>query len=185
MMLESVQRWLDVHCEGREDIAGAVVVHQAVAGGEYEPAARYPADGVMHAALTNVAREAVRRGSSLVMVPAVVQPDAGYTRVVALPVKVDTRVAGAVALAVRSADAAVAKRLLEDVERVSSSLAAALSSKGARAGSPADNGCLNLLNVVAGEAGLDDSALRLANRIAQDFQFDRVSVSLLLSLIHI
>ena len=190
MILESVQRWLNAHCLGREDIVGAVVVRQGAAGGEPELAARYPvavaeaggAASSLHAALSNVAREALRRGSAFIMVPAVVQKDADYARVAALPVGGESGAVGAMAIAVRSQDPAVAKRILDEVERVSMSLAASLAPSVAKSpvlSARAGGEHLKLLNMLSANEGLRECAPKLANRIAEDAKFDRVSISLM------
>ena len=194
MILEAVQRWLNAHCLGREDIVGAVVVRQGAAGNEPEMVARYPvaagagaegAEGAassLHASLTNVAREALRRGSSLNMVPAVVPKGVSYARVAALPVRGESSVVGAVAIAVRSQDAAVAKRILDEIERVTMSLAASLAPGVAKSpvlSTHAGGAHLKLLNMVAVNEGLRECASKLANQIAEDAKFDRVSISLM------
>lgn len=196
MILEAVQRWLTAHCQGRGDIVGAVVVRHAAAAanaasgavakeGDAEMVARYPVDSPppsLHGSLTNVAREALRRGSSFIMVPAVVQKDADYARVAALPVRGESAVVGAVAIAVRSQDAAVAKRILDEVERLTLSLAASLAPSTAKAPpatARAGGEPVNLLNLVAANGGLRDCASKLATQIAADGRFDRVSISLM------
>ena len=122
MKSDAVKRWLQAHCERLEEVAGGVVLWQPQAG-DFQMAAEWPGQGPLSAGLTGVAKEAVKRAKSLVLVPAVVQKDAAHARVIAAPVRtVEGVVIGAVALAVRPQDADVAKRLLESLEGVCPSL---------------------------------------------------------------
>ena len=127
MSMDALQRWLNEHCAARTDVCAGVVV-RADANGGYALHAGFP-EGLAPAtqtALTNIARETVKRGGPVMLVPAAVQADAGYTRVVASPVRTGATILGAVALAVRSPDAAVARRLQDELERMGAPLAAAM-----------------------------------------------------------
>ena len=184
MKIDAVQRWLQAHCERLDEVAGGVIVSQSLIG-NFQTVAEWPAEGngkgqgPLAASLATVAQEAVRRGKSLVLVPAVVQKDAEHARAIAVPLLFEARVVGAVALAVRSPDPAVAKRLTEDLERVSASLAASVT-EGA-AGAPAEDSgkLLQIQQMVADADTLPVAALKLANHLASAYSFDRVSVGLI------
>lgn len=175
-MKDTLQRWLQAHCERSEDVAGGVVLARTAAG-DLQGVAQWPAlpaAAQLATGLTTVARESVRRGRSLVLVPAVVQKDAGHARVVALPLRVDELIVGAVALAVRSSDAAVADALLQGLEHVAPSLAQGLTSPDEAGGVP--EALRKLQDLVASSEHLHTAALKLANSVAQEYSFDRVSV---------
>ena len=126
MKSETVQHWLQTHCEHLDEVAGGVVLSQPHAG-VYQAVAEWPLQSPLTSSLTSVAKEALKRAKSMVLVPAVVQKDAEHARVIATPVHaMDGAVIGAVVLAVRSQDAEVAKRLLDNLEGVCPSLAASL-----------------------------------------------------------
>lgn len=175
-MKDTLQRWLQAHCERSEDVAGGVVLARTPAG-ELQGVAQWPAlpaSAQLATGLATVARESVRRGRSLTLVPAVVQKDAGHARVVALPLRADELVVGAVALAVRSSDTAVANALLQGLELSAPSLAQALSAPDDAGGIP--HALHKLQDLVASAEHLHAAALKLANYVAQEYSFDRVSV---------
>lgn len=179
MKVDSVQRWLEAHCQRADEVAGGVVL-SLDASGDFPMAADWPQAGPLSAGLTTVAREAVRRGKSLVLVPAVVQKDAGHARVVALPLRSGDKVVGAAALAVRSNDPAVAKALLEELERVSPAIAEGLSAPALLpVAAGVDNTLLKLQDIVAGAQSLPAATLALVNHLANAYQFDRVSVGMI------
>lgn len=178
MKLDTVQRWLQAHCERSNDVAGGVILERTAAG-DLRGAAHWPvspATDALTTGLSTVAREAVRRGRSLTLVPAVVQTDAGHARVVALPLRVGEMIVGAAALAVRSSDAAVADALLQGLEHAAPSLAQALSAQDDAGAGGDSNVLLKLHDMVAGAENLRAAALKLANHLAQEYGFDRVSV---------
>ena len=179
MNFESVQRWLAGHCESQPEVAGGIVLwqqHEVV----HQTVAEFPLPGAYTAGLVSVAKEAARRAKSLVLVPAVVQKDAGHARVIAAPVRtVDGLTIGAVALAVKSSNPDVAKKLLEDLERVSVSLAATLAALSADAPAMASDRLLKLQEIIVGDERLSGAALKLANHLASEFHFDRVAVSVI------
>ncbi len=184
MKSDAVQRWLQAHCERQDDIAGGVVLSQSAVG-EAVMVADWPRAGPLSAGLTTVAREAVRRGKPLVLVPAVVQKDAGHARVVAVPLRIAERIVGAASLAVRSNDAAVAKGLLEALEGLAPSLAEGLagsmaaSARGEAARAISAGEQKDLQDEVAGAQSLPAAALKLANHLAGAHQFERVSVGII------
>ena len=178
MRRESIQRWLQAHCEGSSEVAGAVVLKQTVSG-DLDMIAEWPASGALSSGLGTVAKEAVRRVKPLTLVPAVVQKDASHARVIALPLLDADKVVGAAALAVRSGDAAVAQSLLDDLARAAPSLAQGLVEPAAHAVAAVDDAPWTLQDLVAGAASLPAAALKLANHLAQAHQFDRVGVGLI------
>lgn len=187
MKIDAVQRWLQAHCERLDDVAGGVVLSQNAAG-EMVVAADWPQAGPLSAGLTTVAREAARRGKSLVLVPAVVQKDAGHARVVAVPLHSAERIVGAASLAVRTSDASVAKRLLDELESMAPTLADGLTAPAASAPMVAGAASAHaiaideqkiLQDLVAQAQHLPEAALKLANRLAGTYQFDRVSVGII------
>ena len=176
MNVDAVQRWLNEHCAARTDVCAGVVVRSDT-NGEYAPCAGFP-EGLAPAtqtALMNIAREAAKRGSPVMLVPAAVQADAGYTRVVASPVRTGAMILGAVALAVRSPDAAVAKRLQDELERMGVPLAAAMTTPKASASSVSAD-MMQCQEWVASAVDLTAAALKLAEHAVQAGRFDRVSV---------
>ncbi len=179
MKQDAVQRWLQAHCERLDEVAGGVVLTQDPAG-ELVVAADWPQAGPLSAGLATVAREAARRGKSLVLVPAVVQKDAGHARVVALPLRRADRIVGAASLAVRSSDAAVAKNLLEELEGVASTLADGLAAPAAGAAArTVDFAALkDIQDMVVAARNLPEAALKLANHLAEAYRFDRVGVGI-------
>ena len=178
MKADAVQRWLEGHCQRQGEVAGGVVLSQN-ATGESLLIADWPQAGPLSAGLTTVAREAVRRAKSLVLVPAVVQQEAGHARVVAVPLRSGDKIVGAAALAVRSNDPNVAKAILEELERVGSSLAELPSAQAADTQAIAPEKLLKLQEIIADGADLPTAALKLANHLAREYQFDRVSVGLI------
>ena len=179
MTSDPVQRWLQAHCERLDEVAGGVALWQPQEG-VFQAVAEWPALGPLTAGLTGVAKEAVKRAKSLVLVPAVVQKDAGHARVIAVPVRSSADVViGAVALAVRSQDPDVAKRLLEDLERVSPSLAEAFIALGAGAPTGMSEKLLKIQGLLLSSESLPAVALQLANYLSSVFQFDRVSVGVI------
>lgn len=178
MRRDSLQRWLQGHCEGSAEVAGGVVLGTTPAG-ELDMVAEWPESGTLGVGLATVAKEAARRVKSLTLVPAVVQKDASHARVVALPLRVNEKIVGAAALAVRSSDAAVAKTLLDDLERVAPSIAQDLAQPVAEASSATDELRVRLQDIVVGAQTLPQAALNLVNHLAQAHQFDRVSVGLI------
>ena len=179
MKSESVQRWLQAHCERLDEVAGGVVMWQSPSG-ELQTAAEWPAvsaTGALTAGLVSVAKECVKRAKSLVLVPAVVQKDAGHARVIAAPVRsAEGAVIGAVALAVRSQDADVAKRLLENLESVCPSLAASLVVAAPDSSAVVSDKFVKIQQLIVSGESLSAAALTLANHLASVLQFDRVSV---------
>ena len=132
--------------------------------------------GPLSVSLTTVAKEASRRVKPLVLVPAVVQKDAGHARVIAVPLQVRGRLIGAAALAVRSPDPAVAKGLLDELEQLAPALAEGLVTTLSDA--PV-NRYLELQELVATAQDLRGAALKIANQLAREYQFDRVSVGVI------
>ena len=178
MKNDAVQRWLAAYCERLDEVAGGVVVSQSKLG-DFERIAEWPAAGPLGASLATVAQEAARRAKSLALVPAVVQKDAGHARVVAVPLWFEERIAGAVALAVRPPDPAVAKRLTEDLERVRASLTAALAQEGTAAPAAVSDQWLKMQQLIVEGETLPAAALKLANHLAGTYHYDRVSVGLI------
>ncbi len=181
MKIDAVQRWLEAHCGRLDEVAGGVVVSQSMAG-NFQNAAEWPTSGPLGASLATVAQEAARRAKSLALVPAVVQKDAGHARVIAVPLRFEERIVGAVALAVRPQDPAVAKRLTEDLESQSASLAAALAEGAADApdtNAKVSDKLLKIQQIVVDGESLPAAALKLANHLASTYHFDRVSVGLI------
>ena len=179
MKSDSVQRWLQAHCERLDEVAGGVVLWQPQEG-VFQGVAEWPALGPLTTGLTGVAKEAVRRAKSLVLVPAVVQKDAGHARVIAVPVRsAEGVMIGAAALAVRSQDPDVAKRLLEDLERVNPSLAESLAALAQGSPPAMSDKLLKIQGFILTDESLPVAALKLANHLASVFQFDRVSVGVI------
>lgn len=183
MKSESVQRWLQAHCDRLDDVAGGIVLSQPKTG-DFQVVAEWPAVGAaagsLTAGLTGIAKEAIRRANSLVLVPAVVQKNAEHARVIATPVRaVNGEVIGAVALAVRSKDAEVAKRLLAALEGVCPSLAASLVIAAPESAVIASEKHHKIQELIVSGVSLPAAALKLANHLAQVYQFDRVSVGVI------
>ena len=179
MKSDAVKRWLQAHCERLDEVAGGVVLWQPQTG-DFQMAAEWPAQGPLTAGLTGVAKEAVKRAKSLVLVPAVVHKDAAHARVIAAPVRtVEGVVIGAVALAVRPQDADVAKRLLETLEGVCPSLAASLLAGALDAPTIVSEKLHQIQELIVSGESLPAAALQLANHLASVFQFDRVSVGVI------
>lgn len=176
MNIDAIQRWLNEHCSGRADICAAVVV-RIETDTELAPCAGFPdtTAPATAAALVNVAREAIKRGSPLTLVPAVVQKDAGYTRMVAVPVRGGDTILGAAALAVRPSDGAVAKRLQEELERVSPALAVSMQAPPAPA-REAPSSLMQCQDLVAGAESFDVAARKIADFAVREGRFERVSV---------
>jgi Barrel-sandwich domain of CusB or HlyD membrane-fusion/GAF domain len=177
MNADAVQRWLEGHCQRQDDVAGGVVLSQNAAG-ELQLVADWPQAGPLSAGLTTVAREAVRRAKSLVLVPAVVQKEAGHARVVAVPLRRADLIVGAAALAVRSNDPNVAKVILEELERVAVSLAELPAAQAADTQVIVPQNLLKLQAIVADAENLPAAAQKLVNHLAREYQFDRVSAGL-------
>lgn len=175
---DSLQRWLQAQCEGSTEVAGGVVL-KSTPTGELDLVAEWPPSGPLGAGLATVAKEAARRVKSLTLVPAVVQKDAGHARVVALPLHLDEKVVGAAALAVRSHDAAVAKTLLDTLERVAPSIAQILVEPRTAGAGAATGKQAALQDIVIGAQTLQVAALKLANYLTRTHQFDRVSVGVM------
>ncbi len=180
MKVDAVQRWLTAHCEGLDEVAGGVVVSQSLIG-NFQTVAAWPEQGKapLGASLATVAQEAVRRAKPLALVPAVVHKDAEHARVIAVPLQFEGRVMGAVALALRSQDPAVATRLSDDLQRMNVSLAAAMAEGDAGAPAAGDEILLRIQRIVAEGETLPAAALKLANHLAGAYHFDRVSVGLI------
>ena len=177
MIIDTVQRWLQAHCERLDEVAGGVVLSRDSAG-ELRMVAEWPQGGPLSAGLMTVAKEAMRRGKPLVLVPAVVQKDAGHARVVAAPLHAADHPVGATALAVRSGDPAVAKVLLDELVQLSPSLVDGLAAPPAAKPVVADRQ-LPLQDMVAATPGLREAALKIANHLAQAHRFDRVGVGVI------
>ncbi|HTD89769.1 MAG TPA: biotin/lipoyl-binding protein, partial [Burkholderiales bacterium] len=178
MKIDSVQRWLEAHCERLNEVAGGVVCSQAQ-NGELQLVAEWPASGSLGASLVPVAKEAARRAKSLVLVPAVVQKDAGHSRAIAVPLRLGDKICGAAVLAVRSHDPAVAKILLEELERVCPSLAESMTTQDASASANISDKFLKIQEIILNGEDLPAAASKLANQLASGYNFDRVGVGVI------
>jgi hypothetical protein len=111
----SLQRWLQLQCESASEVSAGVVVLAKTGDEAAEAVAEWPAASALAPSLTSAAKAAVKRDRMVVVAPAVTQVDAPHNRVISLPVHAGEATLGAIALAVRVADAAGLELLLKQL----------------------------------------------------------------------
>ncbi len=175
--LPDLQRWLQAHCEGSDRVSGGLVVLAPAGPSEALPAAEWPADGSMTAALAAVAQAALQRSRRVAVAPTVVAPDAAHNRVIALPLRAGERTLGAVALAVNAEDGKAVEAMFGELEQAGLAIVERLDRPLA-----IDNGSdaarvLHLQDTLLRHAGLAEGALALTGDLAPMLGCERVALA--------
>ncbi len=103
---QSLQRWLQLHCESCTDVVGGMVAF--VQNGTDDPyvVAEWPRSDALSNTLKSTAQAAMKRDRLVVVTPVIAHQETGYNRVIALPLISGQAAVGAVSLAVRVLDSA-------------------------------------------------------------------------------
>ncbi|MBL8398024.1 MAG: HlyD family efflux transporter periplasmic adaptor subunit [Candidatus Accumulibacter sp.] len=175
-----VQRWLADYCE-RSTIASCGVVVGLAAGtgaDKIEVLVEWPVAGDQNQPLIGSATAAFKRGQPLVIVPPIALPDAHFERIVALPLKTADQTRGAVAIGLRTTDAALIQGFLADLQRAGDDLCSLLGGT-STVNSIAATQLLQWQATLLTRNRLQDSALELVNELAATLSFDRVSLGVI------
>ncbi len=126
MHTPAVQRWLQDHCESSGLVAGGLVISTAAGQGPGRTVAEWPAAGGMTPPLAAAAQAAAQRDRPVFVAPPVASSEAGYNRVISLPLRVGERTLGAVAVAVHADDSKVVDTLVKELELASHDIGGSL-----------------------------------------------------------
>ncbi len=196
-----LQRWLEQHCTSSEAVCAGLVTAVAGAGAADAAVAAWPAGVAAMPDLEAAARAATQRGRSVLLAPTVSLEGARHNRVIALPVRANGGVRGAVALAVQATDNRAAEQLFQDLVRAGAHLGGSLAlvtadlvaadrpadagpqpdpagSPGASAGAAVLSRVLALQALALSGTGMAEGATALVTELATALGSERVSLGL-------
>jgi multidrug resistance efflux pump len=176
MGASALQEWLDNYCDSSESAVAGVVVLKNQEEGKLVVAAQQLTAASRGEDLVAAARASIDCSTSTVsreQNPVV--PEQHSTQVVSLPMLVDSRTIGAIALEV-PADEAMARPILIDLERAATALARALGSSGSARPTVDASTVLQLQATILSHEKFDEAATAFATELASLLRVERVAV---------
>lgn len=182
--LPTMQSYINSFCERTEGATECVVMSLEVVmspeGEEnFNKLGQWPEAKELNVAINNTATAAIKRASSVKIIPAISTGDNNHACIIATPVISDQRTLGVIALALNTSNAKATSARLIELEQTAATLATIILAN-PTAGRPADaNKLLQLQTKFLAQKNLADAATAFANELAVMLKFNRVSVGLM------
>ena len=177
MNKSGLQRWLQDYCEGIAQVVAGLAV--TTRDNHVTPRAAWPPDGRLTEQLLGTAQSAIRRDMPVLVVPALATGAIQFNRVIAVPLRVDRQIVGALALAVLTEGSAEADQLLKDLVDASANVSLSDDVAGSASRSGYAPALLQLVDSFSRQRGLRDSAWAVVTELLPVLGANRAALGVL------
>lgn len=174
---KNIQHLLNNLCEETNDISEGVVLLED--GKQTNNIAHWPQEQALNPAITNTINMAIKRQSSVKIVPAISASTTDQACIIASPIIVNQKTIGAIALAMNTPNNKTTTERLSTLEQKATIIASLLIKQYATT-RPADASKLMLLQqAFLAQVNLEDALIAVVNELANQLKFDRVCIGLM------
>ncbi len=179
MKIFGLQRWLQDYCEGIPQIVGGLIV--AAHSEQLTTRAAWPADGRHNSQLLGGANSALQRGMPVLVAPALASGAIQFNRVIAVPLRSDRQIFGALALALLVEDSKEADQLLKGLVEASASITETDDATGMASRDSHAPAALHLIETFCRQSSLRDGAWAMVTELLPALGAHRATLGVLQS----